>query len=362
MVVSADSSVTSRNSGLVAVDEKNGWVYFTSNKDALPERHLYRVKLDGSGLRRLSAEAGIHVTTFSPTLGYYLDVHTSSSIPAGLTLRAPDGRLVQTIAPPVRDIYEQFGLGPREFHTYRTEDGIDLTLKIVKPVDFDPSRKYPTLIYIYGGPGSQAVRNDWPRNLWDDLLVQEGFIAVSVEIRAGQIKSKALETSIYRQAYGMQNVKDILAAVRWLGELPYNDTSRLGIWGGSGGGCTTLYTMTHCDAFKAGISLYPVSDWHFYDTIYTERYLDTPERNPRGYKETSSVLAARDLKGKLLIVHGTYDDNVHPQNTEAFIHELIAANMPFEMMIYPWQKHGIGARPDQIHLRTLMLDFWKRNL
>lgn len=362
MVVSAEGDTCNRNKGLVGVDEKGGWVYFTSNKDALPERHLYRIKLDGSGLKRLSLEEGIHSTSFSPSMRYYLDNHQSSSRPPELTLHTSEGRFVTTITPSVTDVFRRHGLGTKEFLTYRTEDGIDITLKVMKPIDFVPSRKYPTLIYIYGGPGSQEVMNEWPRTLWDDLMVQEGYIAVSVEVRAGLNKSKALETSVYRQAYGMQNVKDILAAVRWLRKLPYIDASRLGIWGGSGGGCTTLYTMTHCDAFKAGISLYPVSDWHFYDTIYTERYQNTPQGNPEGYAETSSVLAAKNLKGKLLIVHGTYDDNVHPQNTEAFIHELIAAGMPFEMMIYPWQKHGIGARPDQIHLRTLMLEFWKRNL
>ncbi len=175
-------------------------------------------------------------------------------------------------------------------------------------------------------------------------------------------KSKATETSVYKQAYGIQNLKDILDGVKWLKSFPFIDEKRLGIWGGSGGGCTTLFVMTHSDVFKAGISLYPVSDWYYYDTIYTERYQSTPEDNPEGYKATSSVLAAKNLKGRLLIVHGTYDDNVHPQNTEAFINELIKHNIQFELMIYPWRKHGIGDLPARIHLYTLMLDFWKRNL
>ncbi len=144
--------------------------------------------------------------------------------------------------------------------------------------------------------------------------------------------------------------------------LPYVDSERIGLWGGSGGGCTTLYTMTHSDVFKAAVSLYPVSDWHFYDTIYTERYMDTPQNNPRGYQETSSVLAASQLKGKLLIIHGTYDDNVHPQNTLAFINGLIEHNIQFDLMMYPWRKHGIGDLPARRHLDRMILDFWKRHL
>ena len=362
MVVSAGGDVCNRNKGIVAVDEKGGWVYFSSNKDAIPERHLYKIKLDGLKMTRLTAEAGIHSTSFSPDTRYYLDNFDSAMTPPELNLCAADGKRVTTITPSVKEISAKYGLGTVEFRTYRTEDGVEITIRIQKPADFLASRKYPALLYVYGGPGSQEVMNEWPRTLWEDLTVQEGYLAIGVEVRAGLNKSKALETSVYRHGYGIQNVKDIMAAVRWLRKLPYIDAERLGIWGGSGGGCTTLFTMTHCDAFKAGISLYPVSDWHFYDTIYTERYMDTPQRNPEGYQDTSSVLAAKDLKGKLLIVHGTYDDNVHPQNTEAFIHELIAAGIPFEMMIYPWQKHGIGARPDQLHLKKLMLDFWKRNL
>ncbi len=362
MVVSANGDTTSRNNGLVAVDEKDGWIYFTSNKDALPERHLYRVKLDGSGLARLSREPGIHAASFAPSMRWYLDRHSGVATPPELVLRAADGKAAAVIAPPDASVFARYGLGRAELLTYRADDGTDSTLMMRKPAEFDPSRRYPAIVYVYGGPGSQHTVNDWPGVLWDDLLVQEGYLVFSVEVRAGLNKSKALETSAYRRAYGAQNVADILAAVRRIKEFPFVDGARLGLWGGSGGGCTTLFTTTHCDAFKAAIALYPVSDWHYYDTIYTERYQDTPQRNPKGYEDTSSVLAAKNLKSRLLIIHGTYDDNVHPQNTEAFIHELILANIPVEVMIYPWQKHGIEAQADSIHHFTLMLDFWKRHL
>jgi dipeptidyl-peptidase-4 len=363
MVVPADGDIVMDNGGLVGVDEKRGWVYFTSNQNALKDKHLCKVKLDGKGLKKLSAGDGVHALSFSPDLNYYLDTYSSSSQLPEFTLYKADGTKIATITPSAKEVLDRWNLIYPEFATFKTDDGLDLPAMMVKPKNFDKTKKYPAIIYVYGGPGSQQVINKWNnRILWHNLLAQEGFFVFVFEVRAGMGKSKALETSVHKQAYGMQNVKDILAGVAWLKQMPSIDPKRLGIWGGSGGGCTTLFTMTHSDVFKAGISLYPVSDWHFYDTIYTERYQSTPQDNPQGYKETSSVLAASNLKGRLLIVHGTYDDNVHPQNTEAFINALIEKNIPFELMIYPWRKHGIGDYPARVHLYTLMLDFWKKNL
>ena len=362
LVLSADGDQSSRNRGLVAVDERGGWVYFSSNMGALPERHLYRVRLDGSKPGRLSAGPGVHAAAFSPSARHYLEVYSNCATPPELVLYRADGTREAVVTPSAVESLKRYALAHREMRTYPTRDGLEIAVLETRPAELEPGRKYPALVCVYGGPGSQEAMNIWPGRLWDDLMAQEGYVSFFVEVRAGMARSKAVETSSYRKAYGMQNVRDILDAVRWILSLPYVDGSRLGLWGGSGGGCTTLYTMTHSDVFKAAVSLFPVSDWRFYDTIYTERYLDTPQNNPEGYAETSSVRAAGSLKGKLLIVHGTYDDNVHPQNTEAFVHELIRQGTPFEMMIYPWQKHGIGARPDQLHMYALMLDFWNRNI
>lgn len=362
LVLSAEGDQSNRNRGLVAVDEKAGWVYFTSNRGALTDRHLYRCRLTGSEPELLSRGAGVHVPALSPSGRFYLESHSDCATPPELALHGSDGRTLGTVAPRATEVLKPFSLARHEMRTYPTSDGLDIAVLETRPAVLEPGRRYPALVCVYGGPGSQEATNVWPYRLWDDLMAQAGYVSYFVEVRAGMAKSKALETSSHREAYGMQNVRDILDAVRWIKAQPYIDGARLGLWGGSGGGCTTLYTMTHSDVFKAGISLYPVSDWHFYDTIYTERYLDRPQDNPEGYRETSSVLAAGNLKGKLLIVHGTYDDNVHPQNTEAFIHELIQRGIPYEMMIYPWQKHGIGAPADQRHLRALMLEFWNRAL
>jgi dipeptidyl-peptidase 4 len=362
LVLAAEGDLSNRNRGLVAVDEEAGWVYFTSNKDALTDRRLFRVRLNGSEPELISRGTGVHVPAFSPSGRLYLDARSDCATPPELALHGADGGMLAIITPSANEGLKHFALARHEMRTYPTSDGLDIAVLETRPAVLEHGRKYPALICVYGGPGSQEAMNVWPSRLWDDLMAQEGYVSYFVEVRAGTAKSKAVETSSHRRAYGMQNVRDILDAVRWIKSLPYVDGARLGLWGGSGGGCTTLFTMTHSDVFKAAVSLFPVSDWHYYDTIYTERYLDRPQDNPEGYAETSSVRAAGNLKGTLLIVHGTYDDNVHPQNTEAFAHELIQRGIPFEMMIYPWQKHGILAPADQLHLRARMLDFWNRNL
>lgn len=363
MVYASAGALVSRNSGLIAVEEETDWIHFTSNKHALKERHLYRVRMDGTALERLSQEAGVHVISFSGSMEYFLDTHSNSHTPPSLSLYKANGQKVLTITPSAKRFLDDFELSFAEFHAFKAEDGLELPAMMFKPLNSSPQEKYPAIVYVYGGPGSQVVVDRWSsRALWNSLLAQEGFCVFVFEVRAGMGKNKALETAVYKRAYGIQNVKDILSGVRWLKTLSSVDSERLGIWGWSGGGCTTLYTMTHAEAFKAAIAVAPVSDWDYYDTIYTERYMSTPQDNPEGYEETSSVLAAHNLKGKLLIVHGTYDDNVHPQNTLSFINRLIDNNISFELMIYPWRKHGIRDVPASIHLYNLMLDFWKRNL
>ncbi len=363
MVVPSIGGIVSRNGGLVGVDEKKRIVYFTSNKEALKERHLYQVDLKGKNMKKLTVGEGVHAVTFSPEMKFFLDTFSKSFTPYELSLCKSNGKKITTISPSAKEVIEGFSLNYPEFYTFKTEDGLELPATMIKPKNFDPSKKYPAIVYVYGGPGAQQVLDVWSNRIfWANILAQEGYFYFVFEVRAGMGKSKATETSVYKQAYGIQNLKDILDGVKWIKQFPFIDENRLGIWGGSGGGCTTLFVMTHSDVFKAGIALYPVSDWHFYDTIYTERYQSTPKENPEGYRATSSVLSAKNLKGYLLIVHGTYDDNVHPQNTEAFINELIKHNIQFELMIYPWRKHGISDFPARIHLYTLMSNFWKRNL
>ncbi|MCU0285308.1 MAG: S9 family peptidase [Acidobacteria bacterium] len=363
-VLSPGRDSQNKYGGLAGVDEKKGLVYFTANREALKERHLYCVNINGNNFNRLSNGAGVHATVFSPDIKYYLDSYSSAAQPEELTLFNADGSKRLLIAPAAKEITAPWNLVPPEFDTYKTADGLELPVMMVKPMHFDAAKKYPALIYVYGGPTSQQVVDSWSsrRAFWYNRLGREGYMMFVVEVRAGLGKNRDIETSVYKEAYGIKNVEDILASVKWLKEKNYIDQNRIGIWGGSGGGCTTIYTMTHTGVFKAGISLFPVSDWIYYDSIYTERYLNTPQQNPQGYVDTSAVLTASKLKGRLLIAHGTYDDNVHPQNTWAFIDQLIANNIQFDLMIYPWRKHGISDYEGRVHLYTLMLDFWKKNL
>jgi dipeptidyl-peptidase-4 len=362
MVIPSGGALTSGNGGLVGVDEKRGHVYFTANKEALAEMHLYRVGLDGKGMTRLTKARGYHAVELSPDKAAFLDTYSNRNTPSELALFKVDGSRVATITPANTAPVRVFELDYPELISFKAEDGLELPATIIKPKGFDPAKKYPVLIYVYGGPGAQQVWDRWGRRLWPNLLAQEGFVACTFEVRAGMGKNKATETSSFKAMYGEQNLKDILAGVAWLKQQPWVDATRLGIWGGSGGGTMTLYAMTRSDVFKAGISLFPVSDFTYYDTIYTERYMSTPQENPEGYKATSSMLVAGNLKGRLLIAHGTYDDNVHPQNTEAFVNGLYAKNIQFDLLIYPWRKHGISDRPGTIHLYTAMLEFWQRYL
>jgi dipeptidyl-peptidase-4 len=348
---------------LSGIDEEHGCIYFISNKDVLKERHLYRIKLDGTRFERMSKEEGVHTVSFSPSLEYYFDTFSNSLTPPSLCVFKADGTKTAVIAPSAKDVLEKYKISYPEFHTFRAEDELELPAMLIKPLDFDPKKKYPALINVYGGPGSPQVIDSWDRSLWRSFLAQEGFFVFVFEVRAGIKKNKDLERSIYKRVHGIRNVKDILAGVLWLKQMPYIDLKRLGIWGGSGGGAMTIQVMTSSDVIKAGIARAPGNvDWHLYDTIWTERYMDTPQDNPEGYEETSTVLRASNLKGRLLIIHGTYDDNVHIQNTYAFINELIEHNIQFELMIYPWRKHGIDDISAQIHSHYLMLDFWNRHL
>lgn len=363
-IVSSRGGLLSGAAGLVGVDEKKGLVYFTSNRKALRERHLYRVKLNGKGLTQLSTGDGTHAASFSPDMRYYLEMYSNSTRPGELSLYKANGKKQAVITPSAGETLESWDLVKPGFFAYKAEDGLELPIQMIKPPQYDPIKRYPAIIYIYGGPGSQQVVDTWStrRALWHNLLGKEGYFVFVVEVRAGAGISKSVTTSVYRRAYGMKNVRDIQAALRWIKRNPNIDAKRIGIWGGSGGGCTTIYTMTRIDDFKAGISLFPVSDWYFYDTVYTERFLDTPQDNPDGYRDTSAVINASNLKGRLFIVHGTYDDNVHPQNTWAFIDELISFNIQFDLMIYPWRKHGIRDYPARVHLYTMMLNFWRKHL
>ncbi len=235
---------------------------------------------------------------------------------------------------------------------------------MLKPPDFDPGKKHPVLIYVYGGPGSQTVTNTWGRSqtVWFQMLAQQGYIVVSVDPRGTQLRGEEFKKMTYLQL-GKYETTDMIESAKYLGSLPYIDKDRIGVFGWSYGGYMALLCMTKgSDYFRTGIAVAPVSSWRFYDNIYTERFMRTPDENSEGYDENSPINFAGLLKGKLLIVHGSGDDNVHVENSIAMIDALVDSKKQFDLMIYPNRDHGIYGGNTRIHLFKLMTDYLTNNL
>ncbi|HEX6373201.1 MAG TPA: S9 family peptidase [Longimicrobium sp.] len=352
---------------VMGVDERGGWVYFGATEEGPAERHVYRVRLNGrGGVEQLSREAGTHNATISPAGTYYLDAYSTISTPAVTRLHRANGAEVRTLVDNarVRETLGRLAVRAPEFFTIRTQDGTELNAWMIKPADFDPSRKYPVLMYVYGGPGSQTVSNAWggSRYLWHQSLAQRGYIVVSVDNRGTGGRGREFKKMVYLKL-GQQEAADQIEAAGWLAQQPYVDPARIGIWGWSYGGYMTAMAMTRPGApFKAGISVAPVADWGLYDTIYTERFMRTPQENPEGYRLGAPVSAAANLRGRLLIVHGTGDDNVHFQNSVRLASALQAAGKQFQFMAYPDRTHSISGGPTSAHLHTMLTDWILQNL
>lgn len=346
-----------------AVDEKNQTLYFTAQEKAATEKHLYRINFDGTEMKRLSQEEGTHAINFSPDAKYYFDTYSNIKTPAILSLYQNDGGFVMQVGSYDPNKLASLDLQRPEQFTISARDGFKLPAEIMKPKDFDPNKKYPLILYVYGGPSAPQVLNRWQSAIyWDQVLLDNGFLVALIDPRTATAISKKLENLLTRNMSGEVELNDLVDGVKWFKKQSYIDSTRVGIWGWSGGGSYTLNAMTNSKEFKAGIAVAAVSDWLFYDSKFGEAAMKTPEVNPAGYEKTSFIKSAKNLHGRLMIVHGTYDDNVHIQNAYAFIDELIKANIMFDMMIYPMRQHGISDRPAQIHLYNKMLEFWKKNL
>jgi dipeptidyl-peptidase-4 len=298
----------------------------------------------------------------SPDARFYLDNFSDVRTLPSLTLRRADGASVSVVAPPRPELLARFDLQYPELTTIPASDGFRMPARMLRPKDFREDRRYPVILYVYGGPSAPQVTNSWPGTLLvDQLYLAEGFVLLTVDNRAATGVSKRLENTVAGGATEPET-RDLLDAVRWLKRQPWVDPARVGVWGWSYGGTVTLSLLTRSQEFKAGISGAPVTDWRFYDAKWAEALAGLPSENPEAYERASLVKRAGDLHGRLLLVHGTYDDNVHPQNTQAFADALIQSGKLFEQMIYPMRKHGVTDRPGVIHLQRTMLDFWKRHL
>jgi len=347
---------------LVGVDEKNDWVYFTALERSSIERHLYRAGADGTGFMRLSKEPGTHRISMSPDARYFLDRYSDVRTLPALRLHASDGAMRQTIAAPRPQLLAAYDVQLPELTTIPADDGFAMPAAILKPKDFRSGRRYPVIMSVYGGASGPQVANAWQGDiLWNQLLLDAGYVVVKVDNRTATGISKQLENLIVNRV-GEAETPDLVAAARWLKKQNWVDPGRVGVWGWSNGGWMTLNLMTRSGEFKAGIAVAPVVDWRFYDSKWTEAAMRTPQENPDAYERSSLIPRAKDLQGHLLIVYGSYDDNVHPYNEMAFVDALVAAGKKFEMMSYPMRKHGIDDQAATLHLYRLMLDFWKANL
>lgn len=349
---------------LLGVDEANGWIYFAATERLHIGSDAYRIKLDGTGMTRLTEKAGSHQATFSPDYRHFIDTWSDGWTPTQVHLRTADGKLVRAIDENKVEAVGQYRLSKPEYLQVKTRDGFAMEAMLMKPIDFDPGKKYPVFIQTYAGPHAPQVRHAWNSgmgNMWHQLLAQKGYIVWICDNRSASGKGLESTWTVYKNL-GELELRDIEDGVAYLKSLPYVDGSRIGINGWSYGGYMTAYALTHSNSFKIGISGAPVTDWHLYDTIYTERYMGTPQNNPEGYEKSSPLKAVNNLQGKLLLIHGTIDDNVHMQNSIQFIYELQKANKPFELMVYPNSRHGVTDPRLVRHMREKMLAFILANL
>ncbi len=343
---------------LETVDEESGYIYFTGTGKNSTERHLYRVSLNGKKQEKLTSAAGMHICNVSPHGKYFIDRHSDINDPYKMELFNGDGKLIRTLADSKTEEAEQYALGKVEMFTIPSRDGFDLPAKWVLPPDFDKTKKYPVILYVYGGPDAPEVYNSYP-GLFEFYLAQQGIIVMRVDHRGSGHFGKKGENFLYR-SLGKWEMHDFIAVAKWLRKQPFIDASRIGITGGSYGGYVTLMAMTYgADYFTHGIADFSVTDWHLYDNVYTERYMDKPQDNPDGYNFASVLTYADKLKGKLLIIHGTMDDNVHMQNSIQLIDKLLDLDKDFEMMVYPGERHGFRSQK-RFHYYRLHLKFWLR--
>jgi dipeptidyl-peptidase 4 len=351
---------------LCGIDQKNGLVYYVSSETSPLDASLWSVKIDGTGKKKIASKEGTNNPVFSSTFEYFVNSWSDINTPPIVTVNRADGqevRLLQDNAK-VKDAMSEYGFGKTTFFSFKTEDGIELNGWMLKPIDFDPLKKYPVLFTVYGGPGSQTVVNRWGAvSSWNQLLAQHEILIVSVDNRGTGARGEEFKKCTYLQL-GKYETLDQIEAAKYLGTLPFVDKDRIGMWGWSFGGYLTLSCLTKgADYFHLGVAVAPVTNWRYYDNIYTERFMRTPKENESGYEENSPINHAQKLKGKLLLIHGMADDNVHTQNSYDMVTALVEANKQFESQFYPNSNHGIYTGMNTtFHLYTRMTDFILSNL
>lgn len=347
----------------IGVDNDKEIVYYASTESSPLQTEIYSIKLNGKKKKKLSTRDGSNTAVFSKGFKYYINYFSDINTPPYITLHNAKGKEIRVLEDNSRlkDIVKQYGGVNKEFFTFKTSENVELNGYMIKPPDFDEKKKYPVFIEQYCGPGSQTVTNSWSFN-WYNMLAQKGYIVVSVDPRGTGGRGEEFKKMTYKQL-GKYETIDMIETAKYLKKQPYIDGERIGIFGWSYGGFITSLCMTKgADFFKAGIAVAPVTNWRYYDNIYTERFMRTPQENPEGYDNNSPIHFADQLKGKYLIVHGMGDDNVHLQNSVEFVERLVQADKQFEMFYYTNRNHSIYGGNTRTHLFKKMTNFILENL
>jgi len=346
---------------IAGIDERRRLIYYVSNEGTPLENQLWRVDFDGQDRTCLSKDHGVREIDMSPASDYYTESFSNTTTPRITAIHSADGKQITVLKEAGRKFTSEYQVLPTEFIQVKAGDGTVLYARLIRPAGFQPGRKYPAIVVVYGGPGVEEVRNTWDGATWDQVMAQRGFVVWQLDNRGGTGRGHAFETPLFRRL-GKTELEDQLTGVRYLISLGFVDPARIGVHGWSYGGYMTLNCMLNApDVFRAGISGAPVTNWHNYDTIYTERYMGLPAENENAYRESSAVSWASKLKGPLLILHDFEDDNVLFQNTMQMAAALEDADKQFAIVPYMGKTHGIFGSARR-HLYETMTDFFEREL
>ncbi len=338
--------------------------YYQAAAESPLRREVYYLSEDGKKKGKLSTQEGTNLADFSKNFNYYVNYFNNSTTPAFIAVHDQKGTMLRKLQDNtvLKNTVRVLNVAQKEFFQFKTSEGVELNGYMLKPPGFDTNKKYPVVMTQYSGPNSQQVADNWGRKGWNEYLAQKGFLVVCVDPRGTAARGEEFRKCTYMQL-GKYESDDQVETAKYLGTLPYVDKNNIAIWGWSYGGFMTLLTMEKGGSlFKAGIAVAPVTSWRFYDTVYTERYMRTPEENPDGYDDNSPLNHAGDIKGRLLIIHGSADDNVHVQNTFEMTEQMVQSNIQFDMAIYTNRNHGIRGGNTTMHLYTKMTNFLKNQL
>ncbi len=348
------------------VDERNKTIFYLASETTASDKDIYSVKMDGTGKKKISIMKGTNNPDFSCGMKYYINRLTDANTPEVITINDANGKQIRILEDNSKLVkkMQEFIITKKEFFSFKTSENVELNAWMIKPANFDVTKKYPVFLTFYGGPGSNQVSNsfDIKNYFWYQLLSEKGYIIACVDNRGTGSRGASFKKCTYKQL-GKFEVTDQIEAAKYFGSLSYVDKNRIGTFGWSYGGYLSSLCITKgADYFKAAIAVAPVTNWRYYDNIYTERFMQLPQENASGYDDNSPINYVDKLKGKYLLIHGSADDNVHYQNTMEMVNALVKANKQFDLFIYPDKNHGITGGNTRLHLYTKMTDFILTNL